>query len=113
MITIEYTPEGAPVPDFEFDVDLELITQAIEEGRDSRFRYSTSNIFEMVMLWVAQEKLDWTAIEFEFDGETIHIERDGHLESTPEGFLFDIAAIKEKHLELSFALRRRMREEAA
>lgn len=110
MITFEYTPKGAPVPDFELNDELEFLVEVMKEGRDRHIRYSTSIIFHMIQLWIVQRKLDWSQINFMFEGEVLEVSETAEVSPWPEGFLMDIAKVMERTVRGRFKVRREIRD---
>lgn len=107
MLTIEYAHDGRALADALLETELEEIIGILSEDQvDQRLRYSTSNIFWMIELYVAQGKIDYRNVQFEFEGEIMAIDPFGRPRpyEWPKGFLFDDVDIMEKAMEAGFVV---------
>lgn len=107
MLTVEYSPKGTAVSDFELDAVLSGVIELSTTDDKKYMHFSTSNIFNVIILAVTQNKIDWQRIRFFFDCQDISFDCNARLTTWPEGFLFDTASHYEKILKERFARRRR------
>lgn len=81
MFYIEYTELGKAVSDFELESELEYIKQEIIAWYDYFFsyesdkylQYSTSNIFNLLMLKIAQQEIDSDIIMFRYNDKAVPV----------------------------------------
>lgn len=104
MLTIEYVSNGKAVSDFKLGIELARVIDLSSRLFDGLVQYSTSNIFEMVMLYITQGKIDWQKVQFLFEGQRIKFDEYIHLDCGPDGFLFDYVKIDEEFLRAKFTM---------
>lgn len=103
MIKIRYARHGLALSDFSIEARLEaLIAQSKKEDRRT-YAFSTSNVFDAVMLAVAEGKIDHNRVEFWYASETIALNDLGQPTTWPEGFLWPHADYIEKQMKAGFA----------
>ena len=89
-LTVEYGPGGVPFSDFDVMVYLDKLIKRINDGSMSAYpekhKYSTENIFNAIRHAVATGRINVEDVVFEFKGEIITIDKNGHLSDWPRDF---------------------------
>lgn len=84
QITITYSADGLAVSDF----DLENQYEAITSGRYYKnYAVSTEIFFQRVRLGIVRGEISHERVLFRFEGQDIHLDKDGDFHPCPEGFL--------------------------
>jgi len=104
MIKMRYAKHGQAVSDFNARYVLERLISEAKKDFQRIMSYSTTNIFDLVMLSVAEGKIDHTHVEFWFKGKTITMDQFGRVvDDWPKGFLWNYGNIMEEILKAGFA----------
>ena len=106
MIYIEYSSQGKPISDFVLENEIQKIKSNYDHWCEVRVQYSTTNIFDMIMLAIAKQELDATKIMFRCNGVDISIKQDATVDVWPEDFLIDTAKIYEEILNARMGYKR-------
>lgn len=112
MIKMRYAHHGQAVNDFRARYLLESLIATSKLKFQRIMSYSTTNIFDLVMLAVAEGKIEHANVEFWYKGETIALDRFGRVVGNwPKGFLWNYADMMEKILKAGLARQKELRDD--